>query len=255
MKKALCLITLNPHLIHLDFLQHFKHYDIYIIIDDPYFNCIPLVQSYPTLHLIQLSDHFCFIHGFKNTSFITLKKHVSGWDKALFYFAHINTSYDHIWFMEDDVYLYDESTLINIDSKYHYESLLCNSSFKEANLNEWLWHLIPIHFNPPYYCGMMCIVRLSKYMMEAIKQYASIHHTLFFLEALFPTLAIKYHLIYSNPPEFITVTHRDLHTQLNKTYLYHPIKNVNIHLESRQMNRFKYIIDYIRHSIKKIKLI
>jgi hypothetical protein len=246
MKKALCLITFNPNSIYLDFLQNFNYYDIFVIIDDLYFNSHHLQQTYKSITFIQISNQLCCNYGFKNTSFITLKKQISGWDKALFYFSYINQQYDHIWFMEDDVYIYNESTLINIDKKYTYESLLCNSSFKEENLNEWLWNQIHIYIDPPYYCGMMCIVRMSKYMISSIKDYASTHHTLFFLEALFPTLAVKYKLMYSNPIEFKTVTHRDLHTYLNKTYLYHPVKDLNIHLESRQCNMFTYIINYIR---------
>ena len=97
--------------------------------------------------------------------------------------------------------------------------------------------MIKINLQPPYYCGMMCITRFSKNMIDSIKDYASKNNTLFFLEALFPTIAIKYNLkYYINPDEFVTVTHRDKHdlNMLNKTNLYHPVKNIESHIEMRK---------------------
>jgi len=74
-------------------------------------------------------------------------------------------------------------------------------------------------------------------MLESINDYAKKNKTLFFLEALYPTIAVKYNLKYfSNPTEFLTVTHRDkLNINLlNKDNLYHPIKNIESHLEARK---------------------
>ncbi len=139
--------------------------------------------------------------------------------------------------MEDDVYFYDEHTLINIDTKYLNYDILCNSSFEEAKLNEWLWHMIKVNFSPPYYCGMMCIVRFTQKMMNCIKEYASNNKTLFFLEALFPIIAVKNNLIYyKNPNEFLTVTHRENHLLegLTKYNLYHPLKNLKDHINCRE---------------------
>jgi hypothetical protein len=230
--KAICLITFKPNTIYLDFLQNFKQYDVYVIIDDNQYYYQDIRLQYKNIHFIQLNYLVCLKHGFKNTSYITLKKEVSGWDKALYYFSN-QPHYEHVWFMEDDVYFYNESTLMNLDNHYH-QDLLCNCSFQEANRKEWLWNRISIHMEPPYYCGMMCIVRMSKYMIQSIKVYATKYHTLFFLEALFPTLAVKYHLTYLNPTEFNTVTYRDVHTTFNHTHLYHPVKNLELHIKERK---------------------
>lgn len=234
--KALCLITFTPNKIYLDFLNNFNDYDIYVIIDDNVNDYSEIITQYSKINFIQIKNDDCLNGGFKSTSYITVKKHVIGWDKALYYFAHINCIYDYVWFMEDDVYFYDENTLTNIDIKYKDHDILCNSSFEEAKLNEWLWHMIKIKLQPPYYCGMMCITRFSKNMIDSIKDYASKNNTLFFLEALFPTIAIKYNLkYYINPDEFVTVTHRDKHdlNMINKTNLYHPVKNIESHIEMR----------------------
>ena len=235
--KAICLITFKPNIVYLDFLNKFNNYDIYVIIDDNVDDYSIIITQYPKINFIQINNNDCLTSGFKNTSYVTLKKDVTGWDKALHYFANVKSMYDYVWFMEDDIYFYNENTLTNIDIKYNDQDILCNSSFEEAKLNEWLWHLIKINLPPPYYCGMMCITRFSKNMLMAIKDYASKNNTLFFLEALFPTIAVKYNLKYhTNLDEFITVTHRDVHdlNKLNKTNLYHPMKNIKNHIEARK---------------------
>lgn len=234
--KAICLITFEPNKIYLDFLNKFDIYDIYIIIDDNN-NYNEIKLQYPKINFIQIKNEHCLNSGFMNTSYITIRKPIIGWDKALYFFSYINCIYDYIWFIEDDVYFYDESTLLNIDTKYTDFDLLCNSSFEPAKLNEWLWHMIEINLQPPYYCGMMCISRFSKNMLDAIKDYAKKNKTLFFLEALYPTIVVKYNLKYvSNPNEFLTITHRDKHdiNSLNKINLYHPIKNIENHSEARK---------------------
>jgi hypothetical protein len=235
--KAICLITFRPNKLYLDFLNKFVKYDIYVIIDDNESNYSEIRIQYPKINFIQLKNEDCFESGFMNTSYITVRKSIIGWDKALYFFSYINCIYDYIWFMEDDVYFYDENTLQNIDAKYIDFDLLCNSSFEPAKLNEWLWNMMQINLLEPYYCGMMCITRFSKNMLDSIKDYATKNKTLFFLEALYPTVAVKYNLKYvSNPIEFLTITHRDNHniSLLNKNNLYHPIKNIESHSIARE---------------------
>ena len=86
--------------------------------------------------------------------------------------------------------------------------------------------------SPPYYNGMMCAVRFSKNMIKCIIDYASKNKTLFFLEALFPTIAKKNNLKYSNPVEFNNIHYRhDFEIKnINDTNLYHPVKNLYDHI-------------------------
>lgn len=236
---AICLVSFRPNKIYSVFFEKFINYDIYVIIDDNDYNENHFKNNYPNINFIKIKNDDCSSNGFRNLSYITLRKEVTGWEKALYYFSHIKQNYKYIWFMEDDVYFYNENTLLNIDNKYKNIDLLCNSSFEEAKLNEWLWNMIKINYSPPYYCGMMCIVRFSNKMIQSIKEYAAKNNTLFFLEACYPTIAIKNKLSYiKNPQEFLSVTHRDNHNidLLNKHNLYHPIKNLNEHIEARNKN-------------------
>jgi hypothetical protein len=235
MKNAVCLITFNPteKLEYLHFLNSFDNFDIYVIIDDNSINYDNLKDIFNKISFIQIEDDLCLQSGYINISYITLKKLVSGWDKAIYYFTTQKTDYLNVWFFEDDVYFYSEMSILKIDDKYNEQDILCNSSYDEAKLDEWLWKYIEIDFEPPYFCGMMCALRLSKKYLHAISCYVKKNKTMFFLEAFFPTLAKKYKLKYiENPAEFITITHRD-HipntVALKKNYLYHPVKDLKKH--------------------------
>ena len=82
---------------------------------------------------------------------------------------------------------------------------------------------------------MVCCVRMSNKMLKCIYDYANKNKNLFFLEALFPTIAIKNDLIYDTPIEFNEIHYRkDFNiTDINKNNLYHPIKNLEEHITFR----------------------
>jgi hypothetical protein len=231
-KNAIALISYKPTSIYLDFLNNFKNYDIYIIIDDNSINYSFLSLKYTNINFVQINYLLCNNAGYKNTNLIGIRKLISGWDKALYFFTYLNTIYNNIWFVEDDVFFYDENTILNIDYKYNNYDILCNSKFTpEHYLNKWLWAHIKIQLPKPYFNGMMCACRMSQKMLECIKTYATTNKTLFFLEALFPTIAQKNNLLCHAPEELNTVTYKDVvevnNFQLNN--IYHPVKNTNIH--------------------------
>jgi hypothetical protein len=240
MKKAVALIVKEPNEIYLDFLQDFLQYDIYIIVDsDKELTSVEL-DKYKAVNFIQLSDQHCTNHGFKNVNFIGIKKMVSGWDKALLFFSTIVPSkYTHVWFVEDDVFFLNEQVLINLDSQYPSQDLIANCDFDKNNVNTnntnnttnigWLWPLINIQIQKPWNA-----------LLQAIRWYASKYNTLFFLEALFPTITSHFKLSYVNPIELTTVTYRDVFFEKEEdqkrleTHIFHPMKDLNKHLELRQ---------------------
>ena len=140
--------------------------------------------------------------------------------------------------MEDDVFFYNENTIIHIDNQNINDDLLSNTYGENSNGEKFTWHWpkINIQYPPPYYCGMMCIVRFSNNMMKCINDYAKNNNTLFFLESLFPTIAIKNKLKYNNPNEFNNIYWRqDFEKEnINKNTLYHPVKDVNNHISFRE---------------------
>ena len=241
-KYKIALICFKPNDIYLDFLNKFSNYEVYIIIDDNSVNYSALYfTKYNNLKFIQMPERICINYGFTNVNQIGVKKRVSGWDKALCYFAFNTNVNEKVWFIEDDVFFHSEDTLLKIDAKYPDCDLLANSDFKPAtNMNEWLWPIIQIKLEGPYYCGMMCAIRLSQNVLDRIRDYATLNKELFFLEALFPTLSKA--LNCCCPDELKTVVFRHDYTyekvSLNKykgiDNIYHPVKNILKHEEFRK---------------------
>jgi len=236
MNSCICIICLKPSDVWINFLKSFVSYDIYIIIDDNA-NSYNDIYKDTNVHFIQIVNEECEKNGFVNVSYVRDKK-VSGWEKALYYFSMMNTKYTNIWFLEDDVFFYNEQTLVNIDSKYGNSDLLSN--VYDENLNgdkyDWYhWHKIytTIKIPPPYYKTMCCAVRVSQTFLYKIKDYAINHGTLFYLEALFPTLCKQNNLLYHTPDELKYITWADNYTVVDKDNVYHPIKDMNTHKQFR----------------------
>ena len=233
---AICLVTFRPNKIWCDFLNVFTRYKIFTVVDDNNFDLSDFINNYNNITFIKVENKKCQLNGYIDTSF-TLNKLISGWDKALYYFGVENTNFNYIWFIEDDVLFYNEETIMRIDKQYINDDLLSNNYLENSNGNKntWHWHRINIQYPPPYYSGMMCAVRFSNNMMKCINNYAKEHNTLFFLEALFPTIAIKNNLKYTNPVEFnkIYYKHNFKGERINMTIFYHPVKDLYNHIYFR----------------------
>jgi len=234
-KKCICLLTYKPHKIWLDFLNDFSEYDIYVIIDDNTINYNNLYNNkYPNISFIQMDNDTCLKSGFIDLNF-TIHKKITSWEKGLYYFSNINTTYKNVWFIEDDVYFYNQDTILNIDKQYPDSDFLSNkygvNNDNDFLSNEWHWNQLDIKFDLPYYNAMVCACRMSQKLLQKIKIYATDHNTLFFLEALFPTITMKYNLIYDTPNELSTIEYRYnfMPHELNKTNLFHPIKDMDKH--------------------------
>ena len=80
-------------------------------------------------------------------------------------------------------------------------------------------------------------------MMDKIKEHAQQHKKLYFIEALFPILAHTNNLTVSDDPEYFGGDHcncSNIHqtvndfTPQNKDWVYHPVKDMNTHVEWRK---------------------
>lgn len=235
--NAICLITFQPRHFWCEFLNIFEYYKVFVMVDDNNFNLTEFQNKYNNISFIKIDNFKCKQTNFINSSYIMMKKKIIGWDKALYYFAYENTSCQNVWLLEDDVFFYNENTLLNIDKQYPSDDLLSNrlGENHESKAKNWHWPNIKIKLPPPYYNGMMCIVRFSNKMFQSIKDYASRYKTLFFIEALFPTIAKKNNLICNSPIEFDEVQYKRVLTidKINKTSLFHPVKNPDIHIQYR----------------------
>jgi hypothetical protein len=211
----------------IEFLSTFKNYDIYIVVDDNSVDYKSLNR--PNIQIIQIHEKDCYDTGFIHLTSLTFHK-VTAWDKAVYYFSTLNKSYETIWFIEDDVFFYNEQTLLNIDAKYPTSDLLTARYIENAtgHKNDWHWHRMTIHIPPPYYCAMVCACRLSKGLLVKIKEYAARYKTCFFIEALFSTICKQSNLLYDTPSELVNIVYRRDYTEkdIDTSGLYHPIKDI-----------------------------
>ena len=241
-KKAICVLTIVPHIELVKFYNTFINYDIFFIIDDNNYDCTEFKQNFSSINFIQILNEECNKHGFKHSSYMTnssiIFNEIISWDKALYFFSNINLNYEHIWFLEDDVFVYGEETVQNLDNEYLNSDFLCRDKIPYPKENEWpwFWPAININFEKPYFHSAICAVRMSKQLLYYINEYIQINKQMFFIEAMFPTIAHKYNLIYDMPKEFIKLIWRNNWKQndLNKVDFVHPIKDFNMHKEFRK---------------------
>ena len=230
---CVCLICYKLNKIYCEFLSKFTIYDVYIVVDDNDNNYIEYKKQYSVLNIIQINNNDCISKGFINMNF-TIKKDITSWEKAIYYFSSINTKYNKVWFFEDDVFFYNEKSLLNIDLKYDNSDLLSrefNNTYISGSKNFWHWDKININLQPPYYRCMVCCVRISSKLLYKIKNYANTHNTLFFLEALFPTICKKNNMKFDTPIEFKNIIYKKTYNDkdIDKINLYHPIKDISKH--------------------------
>lgn len=230
MKDAICLITLKPNPIWLDFLNTFKHYQIHVVVDDLSYDLDSVKLNYSNITFIQIDNEECSKAGFKNINYM-LKKEVSGWDKAIYYFAKHPK---RVWFIEEDVFLSSENILKKIDGEYPKDDLLSSKIYPKDD--GWSWkYFSMMNIKEPWFHGMMCICRISSELLKQIGEFVKKQHSLVFLEAFFPTLCIQHGLLQASPKELDSILYWDTvdSKKVDPTKIYHPMKDISIHKELR----------------------
>lgn len=237
--NCVSVICRRPNDIWVEFLSKFTNYDVFIVIDDNSIDYKEKYKEYTKVNIVQIDNEECKEAGFTGMCLVdpNIKKEVVAWDKALYYFSTINTNYENIWFIEDDVFFYNEETLMEIDSNNQGVDLISTSYKKRFSFrkNMWLWDKINIKFNLPYYQAMSCAVRASKLLLSKIKEYATEYKELFYLEALFPTICMRNDLKCNISNKLKNIVYKREYTinDINKNELYHPMKNINDHIVLR----------------------
>jgi hypothetical protein len=209
-------------------------YDIFVAINDNDY----IIPEYDTnvINIIRLNEREVKNAGYFNSNW-NIRGNVSSRDKAFYYFNKINhTNYDHIWFIEEDVFIPTTKTIMNIDEKYPDGDYMSNcfvmygdnintinkfnninpdipfveyndnydffesTFFKENNVKE--------YFDFVWLKGMTAAIRVSKKFLNEIDAFAFKHKTLFMDEILYPTISLHTNLLIINPVELSTIVYR-----------------------------------------------
>ena len=245
----LCILSRKTNNIWVDFLKQIKYYNVYYVIDDE--NELSSRRT-SSPFIIQINEEKCRSFNYYNSSIASNLKSVISWDKALYYFnsyLHIQDetekksfplSADYIWFLEDDVFIRNEEILLQIDKEAGDADLIC--AFDEVNetgdiTQEWNHWVNVIHkIGTPWAHSLISCCRLSKRLLQKVDEYVK-DRPLMFIEALFSTLSHHHNYKIYNPEKMKTITYNNEwkidDILKNPNYIYHPVKNMNIHLEAR----------------------
>lgn len=246
---AYAFLTRSPNDELIEFANELYNkykYDIYIIIDDDSY----IIKTYnPNINFIKIDKNLCI---FKNLIYSiepsvnqivsnSTNKIVTAWDKAIYYFNYENTNYEHIWFIEDDVFITSINSFEKINKDYPDSHLLtpANNEFKDYEINDWLWTYCLQVFNKPCYCSMMCACRISMVLLKIIAQKSKEINFTPYHEFSFNTIANQYNLKVNCPTELKTIVYRNEWTydeiKDNPLNLYHPIKDFSLHKKYREL--------------------
>lgn len=240
---AVVLLTLNPNLELIKFYRNLprNNYDFYCLIDD---NSIKKDSINGHLNFIQIDDHVCAQNGFQGFNPVITKNNsplVSAWDKAIFYFCHHNRSYEHIWFIEDDVFVPNINLFNIIDSQYKNTDLLSSENVinTTGELKSWCWWKMASQSNLPlpWAKSMVCALRVSKILMQLLCKHVSINKDKYkFIEYIFHTLAFHNKLSVQVVASLSGIEWRRdwVKEELNSNTFYHPVKSIEKQISFRQ---------------------
>jgi hypothetical protein len=246
MKSAICLLCIEPDPCHVKFLERISGEYTKIML------CDRSTNGYTSdiIQFINIDDNVCYNEGYTNMNY-WVPKNPSAWDKAMYYFCKIDPSYDYVWFLEDDVFVSSIQAISNMDKNYSEGDLLCKENIinLDGHTDGWThWAQVLDRHPLPWYISMICACRVSKSLLQKIKEYVDNNHRLFFLEIMLNTIAMHNGLTVVNPIELQKImassevgkrVRRYKHGKytwvqqsidnVQPDYFYHPMKDFALH--------------------------
>jgi len=249
-KSIICFLTVNPGKLFYHFVKQIPNPErIYICIDR---NNHEIPGYDGEIKLIKINGEECVKNGFHST----LMSLGTNWvrkagsrDKALYYFGTRDIDFNHIWFIEDDVFIPTTTTIDYLDNKYPRGDLLCAENSvvntqSDIEKSDWsMWssgYTTKIKYPLPWGSSMICAIRCSKRLLDCIQNYAKNHGGLFLDEIFFNTVALHNNLTILPIDELSGVVWRQKLKKhdnppvgtfgggsLKPTHLYHPVKSIS----------------------------
>ena len=232
MKSAVVFLCNKPHSETLHFAIEMSiksDFDVFIVSDS-----MDNVQPSIRYRTIQIADEDCIRNGYTNSNISDNSTHINknpiAYDKFLFYFCELNPTYDFVWVFEDDVFIPSPQTIVKLhESNSIYDLVTPNNFQKTDTAPDWHWPHIFNKHEPPYFYSMVCAAGFSKEMLSAVSEYVKLNKSLFYIEAMFNTLAFHNDLLVSTPRELKSVVYKGEWSLddfvLLPDSVFHPLKN------------------------------
>jgi hypothetical protein len=251
-----CFLTVSPQEDYLDFLLGFTlTQPVYVVCDNNEYAPPEQIKSKNytavvitevdapathhitpnTLYFLKIADDTCGKRGFLNTN-NAVPKTPSAWDKALYYFCLKNMA-EHVWFVEEDVFIPRATILDEINVKYPTTDLVTKQHVLEKDDPEFYWWFDGEgKMDRPYYRSLVCASRISRRLLDLVGKMAKEKRTVCFLEILFNSLAHNNGFTIEQIPELQSIIFRHNWTKdtVHMNGLFHPVKNIEEQTEFRR---------------------
>lgn len=235
--SALCFLSrqLIPETVKFakELAQNGSFIDVYILIND---NSISLPSVNSLVHYLQVNETICSNYGFRGASH-PHQKTCSAWDKALGYFAQLNTHHQFVWFVETDVFIPSVRAFFALHELYSTSADLVGDTsgidVDGTNRGWALWDTAVDAFFPPWYFSMASTVGCSRRLLSIISEHAAWRGQLPYIEILFQTTAGQNKdMIRVTPFELSTIKYRVFFTfeqiQVKPNNWWHPVKSFGV---------------------------
>ena len=264
MNSSICFLTKNPpddfYKLIKDFIPNHK---VYVCIDDNNHKV-----DWEDVEIIQMDENIPHQAGYHS---MHLDKFPKFYNKSIsrekaHYYIHKNLDTNHVWFIEEDVFIPRHDLLKQIDDEFKDSDLLIRDIQTIETHPDWPHWIGPtgdsdniIHSNRTWLSGkkiskkdlkrsMISAVRVSKKFVECMDMYLHDHNRigLFMDELCIPTLAYLYNLKIDCPKELGYILWRDgkqkdneyiifpySKDKVNENIMYHPIKDLKRQIKLR----------------------
>ena len=227
-KIVIALLCVCPNDRVIEFAKNYATtHPTYIICDDP--DCeTPALDN---ITFVKITDDECRRTGYNNSN-PAISKRPSAWDKVILYFCEKNTQPDHVWFIEEDVFVPRADLFKELDQRYPTTDLVTKQHVKDSEDPSFeFWYDGDGKMERPFYRSLVCCTRVSRPLFQKVKQLHDEKNTLCFIEIIFSTLAVQNDFSIEKPGELQSIIFRHTWTEdtVNADALFHPIKDTSLH--------------------------
>jgi hypothetical protein len=254
MKTAVVFLSKQPSLETLKFADEVydkSKFDVFIVVDDEKY-VLPLLSKKHVAYSVE--DEECQKHHYVGCNIAKghthIAKDVIAWDKFLFLFCEVLTSYDFVWVFEDDVFIPFVNTIAKLHDNYSNNDLVVPNNFHKIDgVMDWHWKSIMESIKPPYFYSMVCAMGISRRLLSKVREYKKQNNKLFHIEAMFNTIAMQNKFNVISPLELKSIVWmgqwRIDEFLLLPNNVFHPLKETSEHPDYR-----KRIIEYSKNGYK-----
>jgi len=227
-KIVIALLCVCPSERVIEFAKNYATtHPTYIICDDP--DC--KTPTLPNITFVKITDEECKSTAYNGAN-PAIHKRPSAWDKVILYFCEKNTEPEHVWFIEEDVFVPRADIFKQLDERYPTTDLVTKQHVKDSEDPSFeFWYDGDGKMERPFYRSLVCSTRVSRRLFQKVKQLHDDKKTLCFIEIIFNTLAVQNNFTIENPSELQTIIFRHTWTEgtVNENQLFHPIKDTALH--------------------------